>query len=108
MYLIYLRRLLRNIGGNAGTINANRPINISPDGTNFQNANMPISEFLEQYFFECIRLSLPIQRIHPDNLAGNSGCNSEMLSILNKHNSSFEEKKEIDPRRDKLKDLLNN
>jgi hypothetical protein len=52
MYLIYLRRLLKNIGGDAGTINADRPINISPDGTNFANANMPIANFLEQYFFD--------------------------------------------------------
>jgi len=52
MYLIYLRRLLKNIGGDAGTINANRPINISPDGTNFGNSKMPISDFLEQYFFD--------------------------------------------------------
>jgi len=52
MYLIHLRRLLKNIGGNAGTINADRPINISPDGTNFGNPNMPIADFLEQYFFD--------------------------------------------------------
>ncbi len=52
MYLIHIRRLLRNIGGDAGTLNANRPINISTDGTNFGNANMPIAEFLEQYFFD--------------------------------------------------------
>jgi len=52
MYLIYLRRLLKNIGGDAGTINADRPINISVDGTNFGNPSMPIAEFLEQYFFD--------------------------------------------------------
>ncbi|HPE55602.1 MAG TPA: hypothetical protein P5514_12420 [Bacteroidales bacterium] len=52
MYLIYLRRLIKNIGGNAGTINANRPIHISPNGTNFGNPDMPIAEFLEQYFFD--------------------------------------------------------
>jgi hypothetical protein len=52
MYLIYLRRLLKNIGGDAGTINADRPINISSDGTNFGNSKMPISDFLEQYFFD--------------------------------------------------------
>ena len=64
---------------------------------------------LEQYFFECISLSLPIQRIHPDDLSGKSGCNSEMLNILNTHKiSSTGEKKENDPRWDKLKDLLNN
>jgi hypothetical protein len=43
---------LKNIGGDAGTINADRPINISPDGTNFGNPNMPIADFLEQYFFD--------------------------------------------------------
>lgn len=64
---------------------------------------------LEQYFFECISLSLPIQRIHPEDLNGNSGCNSEMLNILNTHKESlFVEDKENDPRWDKLKDLLNN
>lgn len=64
---------------------------------------------LEQYFFECISLSLPIQKIHPDDLSGKSGCNSEMLNILNMQNiSSTGEKKENDPRWDKLKDLLNN
>ena len=52
MYLIYLRRILKNIGGNAGTVNANRPINISPGGTNFGNADMPIADFIEQYFFD--------------------------------------------------------
>ena len=52
MYLIYLRRLIKNVGGDAGTIDANRPINISPDGTNFGNPNMPIADFLEQYFFD--------------------------------------------------------
>jgi len=52
MYLIHLRRLLKNMGGDAGTINADRPINISPDGTSFGNPNMAISDFLEQYFFD--------------------------------------------------------
>jgi len=64
---------------------------------------------LEQYFFECISLSLPIQKIHPEDLSGNSGCNSEMLNILNTHkNFSTGEKTENDPRWDKLKGLLNN
>jgi uncharacterized metal-binding protein YceD (DUF177 family) len=64
---------------------------------------------LMQYFLECICLSLPIKRIHPDDISGNSGCNSEMLNILNAHKSSTTgEKSENDPRWDKLKDLLNN
>lgn len=52
MYLIHIRRLLKNIGGDSGTINADRPINISADGTNFGNPDMPIADFLEQYFFD--------------------------------------------------------
>jgi len=64
---------------------------------------------LEQYFFECISLSLPIQRMHPEDNHGNSGCNTEMLNILNKHNLAVSEiKKEHDPRWDNLKKLLNN
>ncbi len=64
---------------------------------------------LEQYFFECISLSLPIQRIHPEDLDGNSGCNPGMLKILNTNTYSLsKEDKENDPRWDKLKDLLNN
>jgi uncharacterized metal-binding protein YceD (DUF177 family) len=64
---------------------------------------------LEQYFYECISLSLPIQIIHPDTPAGNSGCNPEMLNILETQiNITSGKNKESDPRWDKLKDLLNN
>ena len=65
---------------------------------------------LEQYFFECIGLSLPLQKVHPKTPEGNAGCNAEMIEILKTHSSNIfdeEEEKDIDPRWNKLKDLLN-
>lgn len=61
---------------------------------------------LEQYFFECLGLSLPIQRVHPDDADGNSSCNKEMLSILESHNTR--NYNEPDPRWNTLRDLLDN
>lgn len=37
------------------------------------------------YCYESISLSLPIQRIHPDDADGKSLCNPEMLKYLNQH-----------------------
>jgi uncharacterized metal-binding protein YceD (DUF177 family) len=62
---------------------------------------------LEQYFFECISLSLPIQRVHPDRSPGVSACNPEMLKLLESYSSKDSDKKEPDPRWNKLKNLLN-
>lgn len=61
---------------------------------------------LSQYIYEYINLSLPLQKIHPDDHEGNSLCNAEMLKRLN--NSSNNNDDEIDdPRWDKLRDLIN-
>ena len=57
---------------------------------------------LKQYLFESIRISIPIQKIHPDAKDGESGCNEEMIHKLNEYLIS--DKKTIDPRWDKLKD----
>jgi len=62
---------------------------------------------LKQYFFECIGLCLPIQRIHPQNPDGTLQCNREMISILETHYNQELEKRDTDPRWDKLKELLN-
>jgi uncharacterized protein len=63
---------------------------------------------LEQYFFECISLSLPLQKTHPTNSEGEPGCNSEMLRIIEEHLPlSDVDKEEIDPRWNKLKEMLN-
>lgn len=37
---------------------------------------------LSQYCYESIGLSLPLQKIHPDDANGNSTCNKEMLDKL--------------------------
>jgi uncharacterized protein len=63
---------------------------------------------LEQYFFDSLAVSLPLQRAHPVDKNGSKGCDIEMLKILNKHvfsNDKLED--ENDPRWDKLKNLLN-
>lgn len=37
---------------------------------------------LKQYFYECISVSIPYRKIHPDLPGGGSGCDPEMLSRL--------------------------
>jgi len=63
---------------------------------------------LEQYFFECLGLSLPIQRVHPEDVNGNSTCNVDMLNILNSHGEKKRIGTEPDPRWNILKKLLDN
>lgn len=63
---------------------------------------------LEQYFFECLGLSIPIQRVHPDDAEGNSSCNSEMLALLGSLVSRKSKVNEPDPRWNALKNLLDN
>ncbi len=64
---------------------------------------------LEQYFLDCIGLSIPIQKFHPEDENGEMTCNDNMVSILNAHSSGTNENDgdTIDPRWSKLKDLLN-
>jgi len=63
---------------------------------------------LEHYFFECIGLSIPLQRVHSQYKDGKSGCNEDMLTIIKTHSSTDEnEKEETDPRWNKLKIFLN-
>jgi uncharacterized protein len=62
---------------------------------------------LKQYFFDCAGLSLPLQKFHPDNSDGSFGCDQEMLKIINLHSLSNIDHEEIDPRWNKLKNLLN-
>lgn len=65
---------------------------------------------LSQFLFDCIGLSIPIQKFHPEDNDGNPSCNSEMLNILYNHShyndESDEQEEQIDPRWSKLKDLL--
>jgi uncharacterized metal-binding protein YceD (DUF177 family) len=59
---------------------------------------------IKQYLYEFIHLSLPLQRVHPKDPEGNSTCDPEMLKKINEHIVN----KEIDPRWDELKKLMNN
>jgi len=63
---------------------------------------------LGQYFFDCAGLSLPLQKVHPDNPNGSFGCDQEMLKLIKMHSlTDTDQGKDIDPRWNKLKDLLN-
>lgn len=64
---------------------------------------------LNQYFFDCVGLSIPIQKYHPDNENGEPGCSKQMLRLISTHVKSEQENNDnrVDPRWSKLKDLLN-
>ncbi len=58
---------------------------------------------LAQYLYEYAELNLPMRKVHPEDVDGNSVCNPGML----KHIESSETKEEeIDPRWDALKQLI--
>jgi DUF177 domain-containing protein len=59
---------------------------------------------LSQYIYEFIHLALPIKRIHPDNVNGESTCNPLMLQKLKEH--LVDEETREDPRWDELKKLM--
>jgi uncharacterized protein len=63
---------------------------------------------LEQFFFECIGLCIPIKRVHPDKSDGTAGCNQKMLELLNVLTAHSSKITENDPRWNKLKNILNN
>jgi len=70
--------------------------------------SVPIDEHeldLRQQIFEFIQLALPIKKVHPDDINGNSTCDPEMLKKLNEF--IIEEENKIDPRWDELKKLIN-
>ena len=55
------------------------------------------------FVYEAIRLSLPIQIIHPDRADGSSTCNPEILKQLEE--LSQKEEEQSDPRWNALKDI---
>lgn len=67
-----------------------------------------------QYLYELIILGLPIKRVHPDDVDGNSTCNPEMLEKLEEYlveEVEEEDEKVEDPgdiRWSELKKLLDN
>jgi uncharacterized protein len=60
---------------------------------------------LKQHLYEYIHLALPIKRVHPDDVEGNSTCDPAMLKKLNE--LIVEEENENDPRWDELRKLIN-
>jgi len=60
---------------------------------------------LKQYFYEFIYLSLPIQRIHPNDAKGISTCNAEMIQKLKEH--LVKEENKNDSRWEELGKLIN-
>lgn len=57
---------------------------------------------IAQYVYELVNFSIPLRKVHPKN----SQCNKEMLKKLEEYSTGKEH--EIDPRWEKLKNLLNN
>jgi len=70
--------------------------------------SVPIDEHeldLQQQIYEFIMLALPIKRVHPADMKGESTCNPVMLKKLEE--LIVYEEKENDPRWDELKKLMN-
>ncbi len=60
-----------------------------------------------QYLFEFIVLALPYQKIHPDDMQGNSTCDPDMLKHLDAHSyKETEQDTNGDPRWDALKGII--
>ena len=60
-----------------------------------------------QLLYEFIVLALPYQRIHPEDMYGDSGCNKYMFKRLNAHRAEEPDKEEkTDPRWDALKGII--
>lgn len=114
-----------------GTVNVNcdltnEPFNLPIEGSlhlvvkfgeEFNDENeelliIPNSEFsinVAQYIYEMIVLSVPAKRIHPEVINGNLGQETlqKLEELSPKHTEIVEENEEIDPRWNKLKNLLN-
>ncbi|MEA3316505.1 MAG: DUF177 domain-containing protein [Bacteroidota bacterium] len=61
---------------------------------------------IAHYLYESINLSLPLKKVHPDDENGYSTCNQQMLDDIEDNSINSEER--IDPRWDKLKELIDN
>lgn len=57
---------------------------------------------LKHYIYECISLSIPYRKIHPESKDGKSLCKKEMLQKIHEHESE-EQEKAVNTNWDKLK-----
>lgn len=74
------------------------------DDTDDETLILPQGEYqlnIAQYLYELVVLAIPAKNIHPDVLSGKIALAYEV------EEETSEEEKNIDPRWDKLKDLLN-
>ncbi len=62
---------------------------------------------ISQFIYEFCHFALPFTRYHHDDENGNSGCNPEMLAILDKHRTTNKQET-ADPRWAKLTEIKNN
>lgn len=72
---------------------------------------LPPNEYelnLKHYLFESVGLSIPYRKVHPEDKKGMTSCNKEMISKLEALKSSDEHNNDIDPRWDKLKNIIVN
>ena len=60
---------------------------------------------LDKHLYDYLHLSVPYQKIHPNDETGNSSCDPDMIKKLDDLNTK--NNTEFDPRWDKLKDLYN-
>jgi uncharacterized protein len=64
-----------------------------------------------QFIYEFLSIAVPQRVVHPDNSAGESMCNKEMLKLIENYSpehQSEEKTEEIDPRWEALKKLMKN
>ncbi len=59
---------------------------------------------ISQFIYEFCDFALPLRNVHPDNSDGESGCDPEMIKIIEKYSSANQA---TDPRWDELKKIMN-
>ncbi len=60
---------------------------------------------ISQYLYEYITLSVPIKRVHPDDVNGEPTCDQEVLEKLNDFLIEEEKEDPLDPRWEDLKNI---
>ena len=63
---------------------------------------------IAHYLYESISLSIPLKRVHPLDKKGRPLCNPEMIKKLKELELNSPAEKDVDPRWDELKKLMEN
>jgi uncharacterized protein len=59
-----------------------------------------------QSIFDYVVINIPVRHVHPEDKSGKSTCNPEMMEQVDEYTIEEEEDNSVDPRWDKLKNLL--